>query len=115
MMLNKEPPFRYPGSLYARQVQGDVRLRLFIDERGSVVSDSTQVDSSSGHRALDSAAIEGSRSLRFSPAVMGGRPIAISVLFPVLFRHPDAPPLPGDTILKRRAAAGRDEPPPKSP
>jgi hypothetical protein len=29
----------------------------------------------------------------------------VSILFPVYFRHPDAPALPGDTILKKSGAA----------
>jgi hypothetical protein len=29
----------------------------------------------------------------------------VTILFPVYFRHPDAHALPGDTILKRGAAA----------
>ena len=114
VMLNKEPPFRHPRSLYAKKAQGDVTLRLFIDTLGNVNPDSTQVVKTSGFTAFDSAAIEGSRALRFSPAWRDGKPVALTILFPVLFRHPDAPPLPGDTILKRRAA-GRGEPPPKSP
>ena len=100
VMVNKEPPFRYPAALYARKVQGDVWLRLFVDRDGNVTADSTRVETSSGYASLDSAAIKGSQELRFVPAKLHGEPIAVSVLFPVFFRHPDAPPLPGDTILK---------------
>jgi hypothetical protein len=35
-----------------------------------------------------------------------GEPMAVSVLFPVYFRHPEANPLPGDTILGRREEGG---------
>ena len=100
VMVNKEPPFRYPAALYARKVQGDVWLRLFVDRDGNVTPDSTRVETSSGYASLDSAAIKGSQELRFVPAKLHGEPVAVSVLFPVFFRHPDAPPLPGDTILK---------------
>lgn len=102
VMLNTEPPFRYPPALYARRVQGNVMLRLFIDRDGRVLPESTVVTETSGFSSLDSAAVTGSESLRFVPARTGGRAHGVSVIFPVLFRHPDAPPLPGDTVLQPR-------------
>jgi periplasmic protein TonB len=102
VMVNAEPPFRYPPVLYARRVQGNVLLRLYIDRDGRPRPESTQVAESSGHPELDSAAVRGSESLRFVPARSDGEPHGAAVLFPVLFRHPDAPPLPGDTALPRR-------------
>jgi protein TonB len=100
VMRNAEPPFRYPAALYDLQVQGNVTLRLFVDETGTVVPESTSVNESSSYAALDSAAIIGSESLRFAPAQRDGKPIAVSILFPVYFRHPAAKPLPGDTVLQ---------------
>ncbi|HYC52927.1 MAG TPA: energy transducer TonB [Gemmatimonadaceae bacterium] len=102
VMVNAEMPFRYPPTLYARRVQGNVMLRLFVDTDGRVLSDSTRVEESSGYPALDSAAMTGSQELYFIPAKLRGEPLAVSVLFPVYFRHPEAAPLPGDTILARR-------------
>lgn len=102
-MLNKELPFHYPPQLYARKVQGNVELRLFLDRDGRVRPESTRVETSSGYGSLDSAAIRGSQELRFVPAKTHGEPVPVSILFPVYFRHPDAPPLPGDTILRRGA------------
>ncbi len=103
-MLNKELPFRYPPSLYARKVQANVTLRVFIDKEGLVVAESTHVAESSGHASLDSAAVRGSSELRFIPARTRGSSIPVSILFPVYFRHPEASPLPGDTILKKPAS-----------
>jgi protein TonB len=100
-VLNKELPFQYPAALYAKKIQGNVTLRIFIDSLGIVHGDSTAVVETSGYPALDSAAIRGAEVLRFSPAKLQGRPISVPILFPVYFRHPDASPLPGDTILKR--------------
>jgi len=102
VMLNMEPPFRYPVSLYARRVQGNVTLRVFIDRDGRVRPESTRVAESSGYTSLDSAAVIGSQELRFTPAKHHGEPMAVSILFPVFFRHPQASPLPGDTVLKPR-------------
>lgn len=103
VMVNSELPFRYPPALYARKVQGNVMLRLFVDRDGRILPDSTRVEESSGQPALDSAAVKGSQELYFIPAKLHGEPMAVSVLFPVYFRHPEAAPLPGDTILARRA------------
>jgi protein TonB len=100
-MLNVEPPFRYPTELYARKVQGNVTLRLHVDSTGRVRPESTSIVSSSGYSALDSAAIRGAVALRFAPAMRDGHPVGRSIRFPVLFRHPAAPPLPGDTALRR--------------
>lgn len=101
-MINSELPFRYPPALYSRKVQGNVTLRIFIDAQGRVAADSTRVVETSSYAALDSAAVKGSRELRFVPARRRGDAIPVSILFPVYFRHPDAPPLPGDTILRPR-------------
>lgn len=99
-LLNAELPFRYPAALYARRVQGNVTLQLFIDRDGRVLADSTRVDEPSGFPALDSAALSGAPHLQFVPAKRHGEPISISILFPVYFRHPEARPLPGDSALR---------------
>jgi len=104
VMLNKDLPFRYPASLYAKKVQANVTLRVFIDKEGQVVSESTHVAESSGIPSLDSAAVRGSSELRFIPAKTRNEAVPVSILFPVYFRHPEAAPLPGDTILKKSGA-----------
>src|SRR2546429_4085012 len=104
VMLNKELPFRYPPALYAQKVQGNVTLRIFIDREGTIVPDSTRIAETSGFTALDSAAMKGSRELKFEPAKTQGQPVPVSILLPVFFRHPDAPPLAGDSIIKRDSA-----------
>jgi TonB family protein len=101
-ILNTELPFHYPSDLYARKVQGNTTLRIFIDERGTVHPESTMVVAPSGYPALDSAAVAGVPELRFRPATLHGEAMAVTILFPVLFRHPDAAPLPGDTILRKK-------------
>lgn len=111
-VVNADLPFRYPAALYARKVQGNVTLKLVIDRDGRVLGDSTRVDESSGYAALDSAALSGSRDLRFVPAKLHGEPIPVSILFPVFFRHPEARPLPGDSTLQ---SAKRDSGDPDAP
>lgn len=105
VMLNKELPFRYPPALYAQKVQGNVTLRIFIDRDGTIVADSTRIAETSGFTALDSAAMKGSRDLKFEPAKTQGQPVPVSILLPVFFRHPDAPPLAGDSIIVRDSSA----------
>lgn len=104
-VINTDLPFRYPVALYARRVQGNVTLRLYVDRDGQVRTDSTRIEESSGYAALDSAAVKGSQELRFVPAKLRGEPMPTTVLFPVYFRHPEAHALPGDTILNKRGLA----------
>ena len=109
-MLNGDLPFHYPPALYARKVQGNVTLYLYVDHDGQAVPDSTRIEESSGYAALDSAAVKGSQELRFAPAKSRGKPLGVSILFPVYFRHPDALALPGDTILRRLCRAATPQP-----
>ena len=99
-LVTAELPFRYPAELYARRAQGNVTLRLYIDRDGHVVPESTRIDEPSAFAAFDSAALRGSESLRFVPAKLHGDPVPVAVLFPVYFRHPEAKPLPGDTVMR---------------
>lgn len=101
VMTNKQAPFRYPAAAYAQKTQGNTILRIYIDANGNVLADSTAVQESSGTASLDSAAIVGARELHFVPAKKAGQGMAVSILFPVYWRHPNAAPLPGDTILNR--------------
>ena len=108
-LLNNVLPFRYPPALYARKVQGNVTLRLFIDRDGHVQSDSTQLDETSGYPLLDSAALAGAGDLRFVPSKLHGEAMAMSILFPIRFRHPEAAPMPGDSAAAP-PARGTDGP-----
>jgi len=99
ILANAETPFRYPPALWAQRLQGNVTLHLFVDTLGLPVVDSTRVAMSSGMVLFDSAAVAGARDLHFRPATRRGNPVGVSLLLPVFFRHPDAPPLPGDSVL----------------
>ena len=101
VMVKGDLPFHYPGALYARRVQGNVTLRLYVDSTGRTVPESTRIEDKSLYPAFDTAAIEGARDLRFIPAKLHGEPKGMTILFPVYFRHPEAPPIPGDSALKR--------------
>ena len=86
---NAETPIAYPARLYADGVEGTVVLRLFVDEAGGVVADSTEIAEGSGYAALDSAALAGVPALRFAPARRDGVPVATVFLQPVQFRRPE--------------------------
>jgi protein TonB len=111
VMQNRELPFHYPAALYAKRVQGNVLLRIFVDTLGVVHPESTTVlesatipaADSAAKPALDSAALAGSRQLRFAPASRRGRPVAVTIKFPVYFRHPQAAPPAGDSVLRPRS------------
>lgn len=101
-MTNARAPFQYPAALFARRVQGDVVLRLVVDSTGRVIPESTTIAEPSGTAALDSAALRGASKLTFSPATRAGHAITTSLRFPVQFRHPNARPLPRDSVRKAR-------------
>jgi protein TonB len=85
--INSESPFQYPADLYDQGVEGEVRLRLFVDDMGRVHPESTTVASSSGTPALDSAAVRGAARLRFAPAHKEGQPVNAAFYQPVVFRR----------------------------
>jgi len=87
VVINAESPVNYPSDLWEQQVEGTVVLRLHLDERGSVVPDSTRISETSGYPALDSAALRAVPDMQFAPARRDGRPVAITFLQPVHFRH----------------------------
>jgi len=115
--LNPEVPIAYPPVLFEQRVEGDVTLRLFVDSAGTLLPESTRVAESSGYPPLDSAALAGSKALRFAPGKRHGVPVATAFLQPVEFRQvgttrtgtatiPPAPP---------PAAAPAATPPPPPP
>src|SRR5215212_4220873 len=63
VMRNPTLPFRYPHELYERKVQGQVTLRIFIDQYGMIAAESTRVVTSSGYAGFDSAAVKGAEEL----------------------------------------------------
>ncbi len=108
-LLNDSLPFKYPVGLYMQLISDSVTLRLYIDEFGTPVADSTTVAAAATHAAFDSAAIQGARELRFRPAYARGRPIPFAVLFPIQFEIPTvpiAPPVGADTSARDTSSSG---------
>jgi len=89
VMINPESPVNYPEDLFAQRVEGTVVLRLYVDERGTVLPESTRLAETSGYAALDSAAVAAVLQMRFAPARRDGTPVATVFLQPIHFRHPE--------------------------
>lgn len=89
--VNGESPFQYPADLYDQGIEGEVRLRLYVDSAGRVLPESTRLASSSGTPRLDSAALAGAAQLRFAPAHRSGTAVGVAFYQPVIFRRRAAP------------------------
>ncbi len=89
-------PFAYPPGPYIQRIQDNVTLRLYLDEFGRPVPESTRIHEHAQLAAFDTSALAGSTQLVFRPAFRDGKPIPFPVLFPIKFRVPDGPPMPGD-------------------
>jgi TonB family protein len=88
--LYGEEPVEYPIELWDRGLEGETVLRVRVTDVGIV--DSVEVMESSGHSALDSAAVVGVRELRFEPGRRNGERTRMWATLPVLFsRGPRAP------------------------
>lgn len=87
VLQNERLPFRYPDRAWRERVGGETRLRIHITREGTV--DSAYVVRSSGHAALDSAALAGARSLRYRPARRGEEPVAVWAVLPVRYPMPE--------------------------
>jgi len=80
---NKQP--EYPVSARRLRQQGTVVMLLTVDVSGRVVD--AKVETSSGHQALDDAAIrEALRSWRYTPGTRSGVPTTMVVRAQVRFR-----------------------------
>lgn len=66
------PP--YPKIAVATRTQGPVNVEILIDESGRVIS-ARAVD---GHAVLRGAAEQAARQARFTPTILGGRPVKVS-------------------------------------
>ncbi len=74
----------YPPLLRDAGIGGTVRVYFFIDEDGNVQD--FRVDQSSGHQALDDAAIAVAGVYRFSAALNRDKKVPVWVSFPITFQ-----------------------------
>lgn len=73
----------YPPLLRDAGIGGTVDVWFFIDEEGNVVR--TQVDKSSGHKALDDAALKVADIIEFTPALNRDKRVPVWISLPITF------------------------------
>jgi TonB family protein len=73
----------YPPLLRNAGIGGTVRVHFFVDSTGSVGN--ALVDESSGHEALDQAALEVAEIYRFAPAENRGTVVPVWISLPITF------------------------------
>ncbi len=83
--LTRGAPPRYPSTLRAAGVEGDVRFRFVVDTTGRVEIASVE-QLGATHGAFAIAVRETLAKLRFSPARVGDRRVRQLVEYPVVFR-----------------------------
>lgn len=88
-ILNRQEVVRamtreYPPLLRDAGIGGTVRVYFFIDEEGSVQD--FRIDESSGHQALDDAALAVANVYRFSAALNRDKKVPVWVSFPITFQ-----------------------------
>ena len=88
-ILNRDEVVRamvreYPALLRDAGIGGTVRVYFFIDENGQVRD--TRIDQSSGHAALDEAALAVADVYRFSAALNRDKKVPVWVSFPITFQ-----------------------------
>lgn len=74
----------YPESARRQRQEGVVWLAVEVSEQGDALA--VKVGESSGHAALDEAAVAAVRNWKFEPARRGARPTAAKVEVPVRFQ-----------------------------
>jgi len=79
----------YPPLLRDAGIGGTAYVRVFLDEEGRVRN--AQIGESTGHAALDDAALRVAEAIRFSPALNGDKPVPVWISFPVTFSRQGEP------------------------
>lgn len=74
----------YPPLLRDAGVGGTATIWFFVERDGTLGK--VQIQQSSGHPALDEAALDVARTIRFSPARNGEDPVPVWVAFPITFQ-----------------------------
>ncbi len=80
----RNPPPRYPPEARRSGAEGTVVLRVWVGGDGNPTR--VEVDRTSGHRALDDAALSAVKNWRFVPAQRGGEAVEGVVTVPLVFR-----------------------------
>ena len=79
----------FPKSLKRAGGEARAMVWLFINQQGEVLR--SVIRETSGHAEVDSVALAASRTMRFRPAELQGRPVAVWVVQPVRLRVEEYP------------------------
>jgi TonB family protein len=93
----------YPPLLKDAGIGGTVDLWFFVDEEGRVQR--TQVDQSSGHRAVDDAAIRIADVIEFTPALNRDQRRPVWISLPIVFHVGDPEGVDPSAVAAARAGA----------
>ncbi len=74
----------YPTELREAGIGGTTSVWFLLDATGAVRE--TRVQEPSGHAAVDAAALEVARAMKFTPALNAGEPVPVWVAFPITFQ-----------------------------
>ena len=101
--VEQASPFVYPEELWDRDVEGQAVVMVHVTTEGDV--DSAYVRTTSGYEAMDAAAIDGAKQLRFRPGRRGDDPVGVWVRVPVRFTK--APPSAAELEAEQAEARSR--------
>jgi TonB family protein len=102
----------YPPLLRDAGIGGTVQVWFYVDETGSVRR--TQINQSSGHLALDEAALRVADAIEFTPALNRDRRVPVWISLPITFttgqREIAIPPSPEEVAAGARFQAPEADP-----
>jgi len=102
----------YPPLLRDAGIGGTVQVWFFIDETGAVRR--LLINQSSGHSALDDAALRVAESIQFTPALNRDQPVPVWISLPITFttgqREIAIPPSPEEVAAGARFQAPEPDP-----
>jgi TonB family protein len=81
--MSDSMPFVYPVELWDHKISGQTIVLIRVSELGSV--DSVMVATTSGYEEFDSAAVQGARTMKFTPGRQGERRVPMWTKMPVRF------------------------------
>ncbi len=81
-LIYEEPPV-YPEDAEEKGVTGTVWISALVNEHGKVVE--AHVKESSGHKAIDAAALAAAYKNKFKPGMLNGEPVRVRVFYKIEF------------------------------
>ena len=80
--LIKQVNIEYPEKLKPLEIQGRVKLLLWIDKKGKVIKAKVI---KSLHPEFDKLALEASKKLKFMPAMRNNKPVPVKIVYSFVF------------------------------